>query len=181
MAIIAWLVTASIQSGEVTLASTGTNEAMLVGNLFAILGSGSICVIVSLCGNEVYDYESMKDIPLIDDVPVVDDPEASDPEFLAHSRAWINKWGWIGAFVLVVLWPMATVPWGVFSEAVYSLWCSVAFMWGWAGTIVIIILPIYEVRETIYKVVSGLLGLKPLPQVTNGTSTNDVKINKDNV
>jgi hypothetical protein len=46
---------------------------------------------------------------------------------------------------------------------------------------VIIILPIYEVRETIYKVVSGLLGLKPLPEATNGTSTTDVQIKKPDV
>merc|ERR1719240_1053660 len=65
---------------------------------------------------------------------------------------------------------MATVPWGVFSESIYALWCSIAFMWGWAGTLVIILLPIYETRATIYKVIVGLCGLKPINNDSNDSA-----------
>merc|ERR1712086_1199863 len=47
LALVGWLVGAQVQSGTVTVASLGTNEVMLSGNLIAILSSGLIHYVYS--------------------------------------------------------------------------------------------------------------------------------------
>ena len=42
-----------------------------------------------------------------------------------------------------------TMPWGVFSESIYSLWASIALCWGWSAGSIIIFLPLWEARNTI--------------------------------
>ena len=55
---------------------------------------------------------------------------------------------WSLSLVLILVWPLATLPFGVFPKAIWNLWVAVAFMWGWAAALMIIGLPIYENRKT---------------------------------
>eukprot|EP00964_Phaeocystis_antarctica_P133184 scaffold97376_cov63-Phaeocystis_antarctica.AAC.1 len=75
-------------------------------------------------------------------------------EFLNSAKAWIIKWGGGVSLVLIVVWPLATLPLGVFPKAVWNLWVALAFMWGWAAAIMIIGLPIYENRKTFMAVLT---------------------------
>merc|ERR1719203_2355319 len=59
LAVITWLVVASVQSGEITVDTLGKLEPNLAGNLVAILSSGLIHVILSLLKPQDYDFESM--------------------------------------------------------------------------------------------------------------------------
>ena len=69
-------------------------------------------------------------------------------EFLNSAKAWIVKYGGGVSLILIVVWPLATLPLGVFPKAIWNLWVAVAFMWGWAAALMIICLPIYENRNT---------------------------------
>merc|ERR1712078_620889 len=62
------------------------------------------------------------------------------------AKAWIVKYGGGVSLILIVVWPLATLPLGVFPKAIWNLWVAVAFMWGWAAALMIIGLPIYENR-----------------------------------
>ena len=75
-------------------------------------------------------------------------------EFLNSAKAWIVKYGGGLSLVLIVVWPLATLPLGVFPKAIWNLWVAVAFMWGWAAALVIILLPLWENRTTFVAVPS---------------------------
>jgi Na+/proline symporter len=50
--------------GKITIATLGTDYAMLAGNLVAILFSGLICVVMSYMSPQNYNWAEMRDIPL---------------------------------------------------------------------------------------------------------------------
>mmetsp|Transcript_67 Transcript_67/g.264 ORF Transcript_67/g.264 Transcript_67/m.264 type:complete len:658 (+) Transcript_67:35-2008(+) len=166
-ALITWIITASAQSGMVTIDTLGKNEPMLAGNLVAIFLSAIIVVVGSLIAPQNYDFESMKNIPTVEQEAYVPD-EDETPEKLEEARDWIFNWGWIVSLVLIILWPLATVPWGVFPRAVFALWSSIAVIWGFLATVVIILLPIYEAKKEIMAVVYGIFGCTPEPKPLSG-------------
>mmetsp|Transcript_12928 Transcript_12928/g.37979 ORF Transcript_12928/g.37979 Transcript_12928/m.37979 type:complete len:660 (+) Transcript_12928:45-2024(+) len=159
LAVITWIATAAGLFGEVTIDTLGKNESMLAGNLVAICFSGLVTVIGSLISPENYDFATMRQIPLVEEETQKYD-EDETPEKLMEARSWILKWGWIVSLVLIVLWPIATVPWGVFPRSVFALWSSVAVMWGFLATVVIVFLPIIESGDEILAVVFGIFGCK---------------------
>lgn len=69
LAVIAWMVGAAVQSGEVTVASLGTNQVMLAGNLVAIISSGLIHFVWSMwIDPQDYDFAELdKHILLVED------------------------------------------------------------------------------------------------------------------
>lgn len=168
LAIIVWIVTAQGESGEVTIASLGKNEPMLAGNLVAIFMSGIITVVGSWIWPEDYDFETMKRIPVIEQEHYEHD-ENETPEKLMEARDWIMNWGWTVSLILIILWPLATVPWGVFPRAVFALWSSIAVLWGFLATVVIVLLPIFESKDEIIAVVEGIFGCEPSKPKTVNT------------
>merc|ERR1739848_524233 len=82
------------------------------------------------------------------------DKTTSSPEFLTHALNWIIKYGVGGSLLILVLWPIATLPWGVFSKPVYQLWSSVVVMWGILAALYIITAPLWENISTICAVVT---------------------------
>merc|ERR1719464_857833 len=58
LSVTAWIVAAHLQSGEITIASLGSSEVMLSGNVVAIGSSGIIHYIWSTCidKSEPYDF-----------------------------------------------------------------------------------------------------------------------------
>jgi len=169
--VIAWIVVAAtendgmvcggdecIKNGKVD--TLGTLKPQLAGNLTALLLSALVCSIVSFSKPQNFDWKIYSEkISLIDDdggsatSSEVPDWEMSE-EFLNSAKAWIIKWGGGVSLVLIVVWPLATLPLGVFPKAVWNLWVALAFMWGWAAAIMIIGLPIYENRKTFMAVLT---------------------------
>jgi len=94
LAIITWLVAATIQSGAISVATLGTNEAMLAGNVVAIGSSGMIHWIHSKMFPQNYDWESMKAIPLLDQDKSGLSDEDLDPVKLDEAKNWIARVGW---------------------------------------------------------------------------------------
>jgi len=169
--VIAWIVVAAaendgmvcggnncVENGKVD--TLGTLKPQLSGCLTAILLSAIVCTIVSFAKPQNFDWKIFNEkIKLIDDdggsatSSAVPDWEMSE-EFLNSAKAWIIKWGGGVSCFLIVVWPLATLPLGVFPKAVWNLWVAVAFMWGWAAAIMIIGLPLYENRKTFLAVMT---------------------------
>lgn len=67
ISITAWLVCAKLYSGEINLATTGTDQAMLAGNLGALLGGGLISVVLSLIKPDDYTFEATRSLKQVTD------------------------------------------------------------------------------------------------------------------
>lgn len=160
LAVITWLVVASVQSGEITVDTLGKLEPNLAGNLVAILSSGLIHVILSLLKPQDYDFESMGEIKMLEDDQSGLDPEDYSDKFLDEAKAWISKWGCGFTILMVVIWPVLSLPAGVFSKDYWSMWVLISIAWSFAATFVIVTLPLYESRDNIMGVCVAILGLR---------------------
>lgn len=155
--IISWLVACNINHGAINVDLLGTNYPMLTGNLFAILTSGVIHIAYSFVAPQNFDFSLINErISLIDDaLPNLDDEE-TNPEMQLEARKWIMKWGLGFTIIMVIIWPVLSVPAGVFSKEYFGMWVAISIIWGFVATVVIVVLPVYESRAGIYCVISGL-------------------------
>mmetsp|Transcript_24849 Transcript_24849/g.32462 ORF Transcript_24849/g.32462 Transcript_24849/m.32462 type:complete len:315 (+) Transcript_24849:1-945(+) len=158
LGIIMWLSTASAIDGEVTIASTGGNYPMLTGNLVAILSSGFVCTVMSLVNPDNYDFESTKQIKQVENDESGLTPEDLEESMLENSRKWIIKWGSVFTVIIVIIWPIFSLPAGVFSKSYFGFWVAVSVTWGLIATIAIIGLPLLESWDSIKHVMFGILG-----------------------
>jgi hypothetical protein len=72
-ALVAWLVTAKKECGELSVACTGSNNPMLAGNVAALLSPVVLVPIFTLIfGVDKYDWKSMMDIRKGDDHDLAD-------------------------------------------------------------------------------------------------------------
>ena len=170
--LIGWLVTAKVQSGELTVASTGANNPMLVGNVVALL---SPCVFIPVLtytlGPQRYDWKSMLLIRLGDDtelaaaagtdlecipggerqaVSAVQEEMAAEAEHLKRS---VRIAGGLTVFLtiaLLVLWPMPMFGSGyVFSKPFFTGWVVVGIMWLFFSAGCVGLFPLWEGRKSI--------------------------------
>jgi hypothetical protein len=73
-ALVAWLVTAKKECGELTVACTGSNMPMLAGNVAALLSPIVLVgIFTAIFGLDKYDWKSMMAIRRGDDHDVADD------------------------------------------------------------------------------------------------------------
>ncbi|XP_021279277.1 urea-proton symporter DUR3-like [Herrania umbratica] len=66
------------------------------------------------------------------------------------------KWGVGFTLVIVILWPLLSLPAGEFSVGYFTFWAVIAIAWGTIGSAVIIALPLIESWETIKSVCVGM-------------------------
>merc|ERR1719191_1644198 len=173
LAVITWIVAASMQSGEVSIDTLGKNEPMLAGNVVAIGSSGIIHALFSLAKPQNYDYQTMKEIKMLEDDQRGLDPEDFKDEFLTEASRWVQKWGWGFTITMVVIWPLLTIPAGVFTRDYFAFWVFISLAWGFSATLVIVILPIYESLDSIMGVVFAMMGKeKPEKKVKSAQPSN---------
>jgi len=162
LALITWLVGAKVQSGIISVASLGTNEVMLSGNLVAICSSGIIHWVWSMFIDKSPDYDfSTLDakISLVENDMSGLGAEQQDPVELARSKRWITRRGWALTVVLIIIWPIMSVPARVFTMDYFAFWVLVAIVWGFGAAVVIVVLPLTESSEEIGKVISGIMNI----------------------
>jgi len=164
LAFITWFVVAQAQSGEITVDSLGKLEPNLAGNIVAIVSSGLIHVVCSLVKPQNYDFKSMGEIKMLEDDQSGLDPKDYSDKFLSEAKAWVQKWGCAFTIVMVIVWPLLSVPAGVFSKGYWSMWVFISIAWSFVATGVIIWLPIYESRDTFINVFNSILGRKSMKQ-----------------
>jgi Na+/proline symporter len=158
LAIIGWLVGAQIQSGEITVASLGTNEVMLSGNLIAIISSAIIHYVWSaFIDPQDYDFSTLdSNITLVEqDLRGLTDAE-KDVHLLQKADRWIKRRGYVLTFVLIIVWPLLSVPAGLFSKSYFAFWVLVAIAWGFGAALVITVLPLVESADEINMFLGGI-------------------------
>ncbi|KAL4279601.1 hypothetical protein GQ457_03G003830 [Hibiscus cannabinus] len=156
--IVTWLSVASVEYGRVNLDTTGRNAPMLAGNLVSILTGGVIHGICSLLWPQNYTWDTTRQITLVEKEAsdLHEEEEEFKEEKLKKAKSWIVKWGVGLTILIVILWPLLTIPAGEFSVGYFTFWAVIAIAWGSIGSAVIIGLPIIESWGTITSVCSGM-------------------------
>jgi len=176
LALITWFVAASVQSGEITVDTLGKLEPNLAGNIVAICSSGLIHVGFSLLKPQNYDFESMGLIQMLeDDKSGLAEEDFSEP-FLAEAKGWIQKWGWGFTIVMVIIWPLLSLPAGVFSKDYWSMWVFISIAWSFVATFVIIWLPLYESADSFKNVFCQITGLGKSEEAKSDLKEGDVEM-----
>lgn len=156
LGVIVWLSVASIEYGRINLDTTGRNAPMLAGNLVSILTSGVVHAVCSFMWPQNYDWDTTKKITMVEK----DKTELPSDEFmeekLIKAKTWIVKWGIGFTIVIVILWPLLSLPAGEFSKGYFTFWAVIAIAWGTIGSAVIIALPLIESWKTLESVVLGM-------------------------
>ncbi|CAB9518244.1 Urea-proton symporter DUR3 [Seminavis robusta] len=172
LAIISWLAAAKIQSGDITVETLGTNEVMLSGNLVAIGSSGFIHYVYSkYIDPQDYDFDELdRNIHLVEDDQRGLTEDELDPVVIRKAERWIKRRGYMVTFLLVVVWPLLSIPAGVFSKAYFAFWVLVALAWGFGAALIITFLPLQESFDDLSLVainmLNALLGLVHLPPLS---------------
>merc|ERR1719444_569497 len=89
---------------------------------------------------------------------------------LEASSKWIVSRGWVLTIVLVVIWPLLSIPAGKFTRDYFAFWVLVAIAWGFGAAIIITFLPLIESSEEIGTALTGMwyaLLRKEAPRATD--------------
>jgi len=152
LAMITWIAVTAAQFDEITVDNLGALEPNLAGNLVAILSSGLIHVLFSLAKPQNYDFKSMADIKMLEDDQRGLAEEDYGDKFLDEAKAWVQKWGWGFTITMVVIWPVLSLPAGVFTKDYWSMWVFISIAWAFIATFVIIWMPLWESKDTFVKI-----------------------------
>ena len=114
LGIITWLSVTSIEYGRVNLDTTGRNAPMLAGNIVSILTGGAVHVVCSILWPQNYDWDTTKQITVVEKETSELPAEEFNEEKLKRAKAWVVKWGIGFTVVIVVLWPLLSLPIGKF-------------------------------------------------------------------
>jgi SSS family transporter len=165
--LIAWLVTAQKEGGELTVATTGANNPMLAGNVVALLSPLIfVPVLTYALGPQNYDWVSMKAIRKGDDHDLavaahvdlemipgerrasVVEEEQEQAKLFKASR--IARWMTVGmTLALLVLWPMPMYGSGyIFSRKFFTGWVVVGILWMFCSAFCVGLYPLWEGRHT---------------------------------
>lgn len=117
-----WFTYCSTLEGGITVENLEQDKVVLAGNLVSILVSGFVCTVLSLISPDDCDWSTTRAIPLIEDDPNAHIPFEAE-EALERALKKIGIYGVGITFVLVVLWPALTLPFGVFSSG-YFRFCK---------------------------------------------------------
>jgi hypothetical protein len=158
LALTGWLCAAQVQSGSITIDTLGTNEVMLSGNLIAIISSGIIHYMYStFIDPNDFDFDELeKNITLVEQDLRGLTEEEQDPVVLAEAERWIKRRGYVLTLILIFIWPVLSVPAGVFTESYFAFWVLVAIAWGFGAAIIITVLPLTESAEDIDTIITGM-------------------------
>jgi SSS family transporter len=158
LSVSSWLIAAKITGGEVTVATLGTDQVMLSGNLVAILSSGFIHYVYSkFIDPQEYDFSQLDaQIKLVENDTSGLEAEQQDPDELRRAHRWITRRGYILTVVLIIVWPLLSIPAKVFSKDYFAFWVLLSIVWGFGAAITITILPIAESQSEIGAGFSGL-------------------------
>ena len=126
LGVITWLSVTSIEYGQVNLDTTGRNAPMLAGNLVSILTGGAVHAVCSLLWPQNYDWDTTRQITRVEKEKSELPAEEFREEKLIRAKAWIVKWAIGLTIVLVILWPLLSLPIGKFKQQQFSV-SSLAF------------------------------------------------------
>jgi hypothetical protein len=163
LAIIVWIVVASVDQGAVNVTTLGTLNCQMGGCITAIVASGLIHTLASLAAPQNYDWKSMGEIKMLEDDQRGLAPEEFEVETLSKALSWVKAYGFGFTFLMVIVWPVLSLPAGVFTKGYWAMWVFISLAWGFVASFVIIALPLYESMDSILGVAFALVGMKYKP------------------
>ncbi|KAH8712248.1 Sodium:solute symporter family-domain-containing protein [Phaeosphaeriaceae sp. PMI808] len=198
----AWLVTTSkLNDGVISVATSGANYPMLAGNVVALLSPMIFIPVLTLIfGMDNYDWQSMKNIRLVDDSDVTAaadldlesvvgrhialsaEDEAIEQAKLFRASKIAKVTTAIMTVVLLILWPMPLYGTGyIFSQSFFSGWVIVGIIWLICSALAVGVYPLWEGRQSLarnfggmWRDLSGKGGRRGKPmQVMEGEKTAD--------
>lgn len=114
LGIVTWLSVTAVEYGRINLDTTGRNAPMLAGNLVSILTGGAVHAVCSLLWPQNYDWDTTKQITVVEKEKSELSEEEFNEEKLIKAKSWIVKWGVGFTIVIVILWPILSLPAGKF-------------------------------------------------------------------
>ena len=169
----AWLTTASLLYGEITMSSTGQNAPLLIGNLSAISIGAIVSIVGSIAKPENFNFEVMKKRILVVDSKIRSRIEQdTDESFLKNAAHFSYKYAIALTFILVIVWPLPLYLSGyVFSLFVYYIWIGIAITWAAGAAVVIVALPLVEARKSILEVIRRITTFPLSRNILEGDSS----------
>jgi len=160
LALATWIIGCYIQSGSITIDNLGKNEVMLAGNLMAILSSWLIHSIWSRISPQDFDFETLDaNIKLVEEDESGLTAEDKDPEMLEEAYKWITRRGWVISIILIIVWPLLSIPAGKFTKDYFAFWVLIAIAWGFGAAIVVTFLPLLESSAELSVIMKGICGV----------------------
>ena len=173
--LIAWLVTAKKESGNLSVASTGSNNPMLAGNVVALLSPMIYIPILTYAfGPQNYDYKSMGEIRLGNDEDIAaaadtdlelipggatetEAEQAEEQKKLKRASIIAKSVTGIMTICLLILWPMPLYGTGyVFSKPFFTGWVSVGILWLFCSAFCVGLFPLWEGRKSMANTFMGI-------------------------
>jgi len=150
--------------------------------LIAICSSGIIHYVHSYRFPQDFDFETLESkIRLVENDFSGLAEEDKDPKMLDDSYKWIKSRGLAITIVLVVVWPLASMPAGKFSKGYFNLWVLIAIIWGLASTLIITFLPIYESSGELRLIFSSILNKKGFANISKEDTDSDHSGEEENI
>lgn len=166
LGLTSWLTYGALREGGLTIDNLGKDEVMLTGNLVSILSSLVICVVVSLIKPDDCDWSATRSIALIEDDKNAHLSEETEEDLKRASKII----GWTAillTFVLVVAWPVLTIPAKAFNKGYFTFWVVLSFIWGILATAAMVIIPVWESRSVFARIFGGKkTELGKIPELT---------------
>ncbi|GAX77380.1 hypothetical protein CEUSTIGMA_g4826.t1 [Chlamydomonas eustigma] len=148
LAIMTWLVTAYTLYGEVNLTTTGENFPMMAGNLVALVFSALLCTILTYIYPQDFQWSDLKTLPGSRGCANFELKE-EDRVMLDKVITWAYRAGGIFTLVFLVLWPLLSLPVGIFPKPYFTFWVVISMIWGLIAAAIIIFLPLIEASDAI--------------------------------
>jgi Na+/proline symporter len=172
-ALIAWLVTAKRECGNLGVVCTGSNYPMLAGNVAALLSPVVLVAIFTLIfGIDKYDWKSMMEIRRGDDHELTDaaslgvegapagetNAEFDEEQKKLERAGKISKTATVVmTLAFLVLWPMPMYGTGyIFSKPFFTGWVTVGIIWIFCSFIGVGLFPVFESRKTLARTVKSI-------------------------
>lgn len=150
---IGWLSVASAEGdGKINVATLGNSFAFLTGNLLALFVSPMICIGYSLVfPQEGFEWEDLK--KTTDSYLIEEDRHAHEAvleedgeEAMNAALKWTYITGGVLSVVLIILWPLLSLPQKNFTKPYWAWWVAIAFIWGHLAAFITVVLPVWEAR-----------------------------------
>ncbi|GLI71221.1 hypothetical protein VaNZ11_016286 [Volvox africanus] len=159
LAIMTWLIAAAkLNDGKLNLDTTGQDYPMLAGNLVALFFSMILCIILSYIFPQDFDWAELRNIPVVESDPN-SDPNNFEGEDSPEALNYVIKFTWATGgtltLLLLIIWPLLTLPAKVFNQSYFTFWVVLAMIWGIVASVICIVLPIVEASDVILGAFSG--------------------------
>jgi urea-proton symporter len=151
---------------------------MLSGNLIAILSSTLIHYVYSkFVDPQNYAFsELQRNIALVEQDQRGLSSSEQDQSLLEQEDTWVKRRAYGLTFILVVVWPIASIPAGVFTKSFFSFWVWVSMTWAAVAAILLVALPLIENRRDMTNIVrSACLWMCGIVVEGQGTRTRKEK------